>query len=157
MSANNENENQLKKEQWAKKHGLKESKATPHFCLCRLLGKQCREFGSTACVNAPPGSDHASLWLRDGKPAVFVYQPYGLTEVAELGEFCLARGLTCTIATWPAWHNPGSVLHIEIAKKAPAMEEATGSIRETAQYLFDGLNEKEQALVRGRMAKKDRG
>jgi hypothetical protein len=36
------------------------------------------------------------------------------------------------------------------------MEEATGSLRETAQRLFDGLNEKEQALVRSRVAKKDK-
>jgi hypothetical protein len=109
-----------RKETWALQKGLKESKATAGFCVCRLLGKRCRAFGASDCENAVPEADHPSLWLRNGKAEMFVSQPYQITDVANLGAFCRHRGLTCRIVTWPAWHNPGHVLHIEITKKTGA-------------------------------------
>jgi hypothetical protein len=73
---------------------------------------------------SPPGVDHPSLWIRDGKPAVFVFQPYGVQDVAALGAFCAARSLECSIDTWPAWHNPGRVVFVEIHRPGFEMIEA---------------------------------
>jgi hypothetical protein len=61
-----------RREAWAQSYGLKESKG--HVCLTRFLGKQC---DSVNCLRAP-GDDHRSLWIKHGKPVVYVYQPYGL-------------------------------------------------------------------------------
>jgi hypothetical protein len=111
------------KKEWAEHHGLKEVRNTP-YCVCRLLGKVCKRFGVSDCLNAPPGCDHPSLWLRNGKPVTFVFQPYGLcnADVEKLGAFCRERKLELEVSTWPAWHYPGSVLHVEISKSGEREE-----------------------------------
>ncbi|KKN08239.1 hypothetical protein LCGC14_1058630 [marine sediment metagenome] len=105
------------KKGWALREKLKESRRTATYCVCSLLGKGCKRYGSSDCVNGVPECDHPSLWLRDGKPAVFVSQPYQIRDPKRLGEFCAERGLECMIRTWPAWHYRGSVLHVEIRRK----------------------------------------
>jgi hypothetical protein len=102
--------------QWAARRSVKQSPKTP-YCVCRLLDKVCSVYGTSGCTNGVPEVDHPSLWIRDGKAVIFVSQPYGLVDVARLGAFCMERNLTCMITTWPAWHNPGSVLHVEITRR----------------------------------------
>ena len=107
------------KKQWADaRYGLKESSSRP-YCVCRLINKRCRYYGSSECGHAVPGVDHPSLWLFGGEAVSLVYKPYGITSknVLLLGEFCRDRELEIVIDTWPAWHNPGSVLFVEITTK----------------------------------------
>lgn len=104
------------RDEWARQRGLKQSKKRP-FCVCRLLDKRCSHYGASSCPNSPPETDHPSLWCRDGKAHTFVSQPYQLLDPERLDRFCRERGLKCTITTWPAWHYPGAVLHVEITKE----------------------------------------
>lgn len=116
------------KKQWADRYGLKEAKGP--VCAMRLLGRKCREFDSKTgsfgkCECKPPGSDHASLWRYKTNPAVYVFQPYGLSgdTMNELGDYCRKWGLKAGINTWPAWHYPGRVLFVEIYPKAGVLED----------------------------------
>lgn len=105
---------------WAVTRHLKQ--AGGHVCIARLLGKRC----SIGYQNAeskppclPPGSDHASLWNRDGVPFVFVFQPYGMSyeAIRELTAFCEQWELRFDIDDWPSWHFPGAILTVEIHNK----------------------------------------
>ena len=64
--------------------------------------------------------DHCSLWLKNGKPHVFVSQPYpgSTSEVAECIAFANENGLVLRIGTWPAWHYPGAVLMMEYFRRS---------------------------------------
>jgi len=104
-----------RKQQWAEKYGLRQARQSP-YCVCRLLGKRCRYGGSSDCPHAVPEADHPTLWLRHGKPVVFVSQPYQILQPERLGVFCRERDLKCVICTWPAWHRPGSVLQVEVSR-----------------------------------------
>lgn len=109
--------------QWAEKNGLK--RAGGSQCVHRLVGKTCRRHGvlvqsvngEMACL--PPGNDHESLWSKGGVPSVFVFQPYQIEDqnLILLARFCEQNGLRASITTWPAWHYPGRVLHVEITRK----------------------------------------
>ena len=95
------------REQWTKRYGLRPT--TGARSVDRLPGKRSGEL-------RVPGEDHSSLWLHEGKPAVYVTQPYGLswdTLRAVVG-FCEANGLRADVGAAPAWHFPGAVLHVEI-------------------------------------------
>lgn len=99
---------------WAKGIGLRQSPG--QVCIRRLLGKSCG-FEIHSCV--PPRTDHASLWLKDGKPYCIVSQPYGplsMSELEEIGKFCHRHGLEFTVDTWPAWYFPHAVLFINFKK-----------------------------------------
>ncbi len=83
-------------------------------CAHALIGKRCyRILDSDACF--PPGHDHSSLWGRDGKPLVFLSQPYpiGNDTIVESVAFCQRLGLSMAISTWPSFHFPGAVLSVE--------------------------------------------
>ena len=99
--------------QWAQKHGLTRSKG--HVCLTRLVWHCKRSHGCAQLA----GSDHASLWLKDGKPHVYVSQPYGLSleTLLEMVSQCQELGLEIHIGTWPAWHFPGTVLMVEVRRR----------------------------------------
>jgi hypothetical protein len=88
------------REMFAEKYGVKLSGGQRD--VIRLLGKR-GQYGYMD--HRPPGTDHESLWNKDGKPAVFVSQPYGLTweTLQELVEFCKAKGLAFEVDTG-GWH-----------------------------------------------------
>ncbi|MBI4377375.1 MAG: hypothetical protein HY549_13125 [Elusimicrobia bacterium] len=97
---------------FAKSRGLKQSDG--RLCVQRLIGKQCN---FQDC--APPAGDHDTLWLKDGKPALYLMQPYGLAwdDMKALVAFCARRGLKASVDAWPSFHFPGWVLSIEIEKE----------------------------------------
>lgn len=111
------------KTEYAASRGLTESK-TNHACIRRLLGRQCRSGGVEREARGdlppcwPPGADHSSLWNRDGKPVVFVMQPYPMSyaTVRELVDFCERWGLQFSVSPWPSWHYPGAVVTLEITR-----------------------------------------
>jgi len=105
------------KEAWATSRGLTESNGA--ICVERLLGRQCRHRDERDHLHSIPGSDHATLWCRDGAPAVYVSQPYGMDGeyLRALLEVCDAYGMSCFVDAWPSWHNPGSVLSVFVWKK----------------------------------------
>ena len=63
-----------------------------------------------------PGEDHACMFDKDGKPAIFVFQPYhlDLEQLRGIVNTCDAYNLDVSISTQPAWHYPGHVLFVEI-------------------------------------------
>lgn len=107
-----------REEAWASRYRLRRSGG--NCCVARLLGKRCRQYEryekgqEHPCQ--PPGSDHARLWSRDGKPAAFTFQPYGLSHdtLKDLLTYCERWGLRVTIDAWPAGHFPGNVLWVEL-------------------------------------------
>jgi len=105
---------------WADYHGLKQSFANP--CIFSIMGKRCpsRHMDPDEC--RPPMSDHISNWNKNGKPEVFVTQPYPqpVSEIEKLIAFCKTRKLQLKIGTWPSWHFPGSCLMIEIRRLTEA-------------------------------------
>lgn len=118
-----------REEAWAARYRLKKSGGHP--CIARLLGKRCwygghGSYDSPPC--SPPGADHASLWIRDGKPIAYVFQPYGLTNdtLHELLAFCDRWGLDVNIDTWPAGHFPGAVLWVELTRQDRPLYEDIG-------------------------------
>jgi len=105
-------------ESFAKIEGA--TRAGGRMCMRRLLGKKCtvgypseiRDGASHECV--PPGSDHVSLWNKDGKASMLVSQPYDLSyrTLKEMLAFCEDHGLEVDISTYPTWHFPGQVLGV---------------------------------------------
>ncbi len=77
----------------------------------RLLG---RRPGWNAQL--PSFSDHTSLWLKDGKPHVWVTQPYDLNneDIRELAG--MAREYEITISG-ASWHFPGWTVMVALEKK----------------------------------------
>lgn len=113
-----------KKEDFAKRHGV--TRATGGICVRRLFGKRCTigypsdPFGTGhACL--PPGSDHISLWNKDGKASLLVSQPYGLAyrTLKEIMAYCEKYGLEVRIDANPCWHFPGQVIGVIFQKAKP--------------------------------------
>lgn len=103
---------------WAARFGLKPSGGHP--CIARLWGKRCMCSDLKSDLPCyPPGADHRRLWLRDGKPAVYTFEPYHLDHetLRCLVEFCERWELELGIHAWPASHYPGEVLWVEITPK----------------------------------------
>ena len=106
------------KQAWVDRYGLKESGGAVSFA--RLVGRR-RHANSLPRRRSdrpplyPPCCDHPTLWLRDGKPAVFVSQPYHLNndELHKLMGLCTAWGVTLRISTW-SWYFPGSTFLVEM-------------------------------------------
>ena len=110
---------------WASKYGLKQARGP--VCAARLLGKKCSGaavYREGKCLCRPPGSDHETLWCHEGKPVVYVFQPYGLSgsQMDELSSYCQKWGFQMTVDTWPAWHYPGRILFVEIYKRGGVFE-----------------------------------
>ncbi len=92
--------------------GFKQSDG--RLCVQRLWGRQCN---LKDCV--PPSGDHDTLWLQNGKPAMYVTQPYGLEweTMRKLVAFCERHGLKADVAAWPSFHYPGQVISILLSRK----------------------------------------
>lgn len=93
---------------WAQREGV--TAADHHFCLTRLTAEGCRRAGDT-CHHLR-GADHTSLWMKDGKPHIYVTQPYDLSlkRLDEMFRVCRRLGLTLRVDSAIAWHAPGAVL-----------------------------------------------
>lgn len=86
-----------------------------HPCVERLITRAPNHCAANHRC-APPGTDHPSLWLRHGKPVVFVSQPYDLDgdTLRELLAFCDARSLHLHLSSSRSWHYPGKTLLVAI-------------------------------------------
>lgn len=106
----------LEKE-WIETNGLKEAKG--FVCVQRLLGKQCGVSRQKHCDCQPPGTDHPTLWLKDGKPKFFVSQPYlfeGETLKA-VNAFCDEHGLNFQITAKGAFYFPSAALCVVFTRR----------------------------------------
>lgn len=103
------------KRAWAEREGVVMS-ADGHACLLRLTHEDGGDRHPGRCVYLP-GSDHTSMWMKDGKPHVYVTQPYDLTLEAldDMFRVCRRLGLTLRVDSAIAWHNPAAVL-IEVRR-----------------------------------------
>jgi hypothetical protein len=98
---------------WMKREGV--TLAERHYCLLQLTEEGCRQVGAP-CVHLP-GCDHTTLWLKGGKPHVYVTQPYNLDQelLDDMFRVCRRHGLTLRVDSHPAWHNETAVL-IEVLR-----------------------------------------
>lgn len=113
-----------KREQFWTKAGLKQS--TGHDCISRLMGVQCNQHGvflgtydwtkDDKPCQLPQANDHLSMWLKDGKPFLYISQPYHINfeAISELVEFCNKFNLHADIDAGRSWWFPGSTLSIEV-------------------------------------------
>jgi hypothetical protein len=86
-------------------------------CWCLLTTQRCT---TVRGLHSPVGwGDHGSLWTFDGRPVVYVGQPYGLDAGgrAELDAVCAAHGLEYFLDARPGWHFPGAVLTVEVWRR----------------------------------------
>lgn len=88
--------------------GLKES---PRRSWERLIGKIDRE----GLEERLPVSDHDSLWLKDGKPYVYVMQPYSADDVQleKLIQICKKNNLTFFIDAH-SFYSPAGTISIKL-------------------------------------------
>jgi hypothetical protein len=94
------------REEWARRLGLRPSRR--HGCLRHLLGGRCNE------GHLQDGwLDHAELFTYEGRPAVLVSQPYGLTDrgVRKLAELAERHGLEVGVGICGhGWYGHGTLL-----------------------------------------------
>lgn len=101
----------LEKE-WAEENGL--CRAEGHICIHRLLDFHCPPVVQDTCELMPPHTDHASLWIKDGRPHCLVSQPYELEmeDIEEIIDFCKEHDLSFDIDGYPGFHFPSRVLFV---------------------------------------------
>lgn len=88
--------------------------AKSSHCIQRLLGKSCAVNRHKICDCRPPGDDHGDLWMKDGKPHLWVSQPYkigGNTLLKSL-EFAKANNLEIDISAEASYYYPGRTFAI---------------------------------------------
>lgn len=100
---------------WAEREGVTASDG--HVCLLRLTDGGCSTPGR-GCQQLP-GRDHTSIWIKAGKPHIYVTQPYELSPESLDAMFraCRRLRLTLRVDSALAWHDAGAVL-IEVLREA---------------------------------------
>lgn len=101
---------------WAALGGLRQSRARSTFDpIGWLLGRRTVDYLN---YRQPQWFDHGTCWTKNGKPHCVVGQPYGLggADLREL-ELLAVAGFNVEVSAYPAWHYPGSVLHVEVSLK----------------------------------------
>jgi hypothetical protein len=100
-------------------HHLTETRG--YSCLYRLTGGRCPHGTWKHCMDTTrphhlPGGDHISLWSREGKPVLYVSQPYRFDrrDVEILEDLRVRFGWVWSVSTGPAWHYPGQVFFVEV-------------------------------------------
>ncbi len=103
------------KKAWAEREGVTMS-MDGHACLLRLTHENGGDRHAGRCVHLP-GSDHTSVWMKAGKPHIYVTQPYELDDerLDEMFRVCRRHGLTLRVDSAVGWHNPMAVL-IEVLR-----------------------------------------
>ena len=93
--------------QWVVTRGVRLSHGACTFA--RLVGARPRDgrFHGENHVEEPPGFDHPTMWVRDGKPAAMVYHTYDMTPelMNNIISFCASSGATPKFFN-PSWYNP---------------------------------------------------
>jgi hypothetical protein len=69
-------------------------------------------------LRVQPWLDHVAVWNKNGRPAVFTSQPYGLCWEALCGlvDFCRQNGLEAKVDASGSWHYPGSTVLIAVVR-----------------------------------------
>jgi hypothetical protein len=110
-------EREQAKQEYGKRHGLKPSKASIAEAINDLSGKPRKRLSWIDEIRLRvPGSDHTSIWMKDGKIYSIVTQPYAIygDKLAELVDFARKNSLNVAISARDSWHYPGHTLLVEI-------------------------------------------
>lgn len=109
------------KKNYFSKQGLKESRG--ELCARRLLlKKQCTSgYGLNSCeAHRPPCADHEHLYNKNGKPYLYLSQPYEHAllweNLVRLVDFCKEHGLKADVSV-RSWYYPGATSLIEIKRQ----------------------------------------
>ena len=106
---------------YIKRYNLKES-SSRQSCLCYFLGKRCSgndSYVSDLCIHFDCRVvDHHSVWTRNGKPFVFIFQPYDLSleNMRTIIKVCDEYNLVVDVSNH-SWHFPSATLLIEVHHK----------------------------------------
>jgi len=97
----------------------------------RLLGKRYDPIveGNPSIAKFKfPGGDHESVWVRNGKPFLYVSEPaqIHLDKLREMVRFCDAHGLDVTITGWRSMWFPGANVAVVVRKKETALSTGGG-------------------------------
>jgi len=100
-------------ELYKKRNGVKKTRGS--ICHLRLLGKHCK-ISHMLCKL--PAEDHPNLWIKDGQPYSFTFEPYGISHenLVNLTNYCEENNLKITI-TNDSFHFPSATLLVEIKKE----------------------------------------
>ena len=115
-----------RRREYAQSRNLRE--AHGRVCALRLTGNHCGYASERGCPDCwPPGCDHPRLWIKDGKPYVFTFEPYRLSlrDLRELVAYCDRLGLAAEISG-QSWHNAGDTFLIELRRAVPIVQATAG-------------------------------
>lgn len=64
-----------------------------------------------------PGEDHSAVYTKNGKPEMFITQPYDLCweEIAAAVDFCREHGLRMNIKAL-SWHYPCGTVLVQVTR-----------------------------------------
>lgn len=108
---------EVNKKRFAEINGLKQARYAE---LHRLMPKPVRNPMDRILINNGSNFiDHPSLWLKDGKPVIFLSEVYEMNEekIGELSSFCEKNDLRWIVRALPSAHFPGAIMTIIICKK----------------------------------------
>lgn len=89
-------------------------KAPSSHCIRRLLGESCGYNRGRVCSCRPPGDDHGQLWLKDGKPHLWISQPYSIggEMLKQAIQFAETNDLKIEVSAESSFHYPGRTFAI---------------------------------------------
>jgi hypothetical protein len=99
---------------YIERNNVKRSKGSNS--IQRLTGRKiCGT--SRGCYCRVPASDHAKLWIKDGKPYSYTFEPYGLSmeQSKALINFCEKHDCTFRVDNCSP-HFPTGTLFVEIKR-----------------------------------------
>ena len=106
------------------KHLAEQGYVATSGSIRRLVGKRRAPWSNnpTAMPNEPPGDDHGHLYLKDGKPAFYLSEPYALTYEKMRGvvQFCERWGLEASIDGLQSTWFPGLTIAIRYEARPKA-------------------------------------
>lgn len=103
-----------KETEWRKHEGMSRCKAKTHWR--GLLGQQPEDF-----EDGLPGDDHTSLWSKNGKPRLYVSQPYRLEfeTTRDMVRKADEHSLEFSIHPNQSWHFPGYSTAVVWKRRTP--------------------------------------
>ncbi len=83
------------------------------------MGEACGTIKQKGCDCKPPGSDHNSLWLKNGIPHVYASHPYSLSDaiMRKIADFASEHNLSVEVRADRAFYAPSTTFIVMYTKK----------------------------------------
>lgn len=104
--------------EYCEAHGLKLSRGRKDPCRLyeheRAPTRVERQWGRVCDCELMPCVARPAMFNMEGKPAVFISQPYDTRAFKDLLLWSYSRPLAVALNEWPAWEFPGHTHFIEV-------------------------------------------